>query len=250
MEPTTVIGLLLGFGGIIAGNLLEGGQISSLFQGAAAIIVIAGTAGAVIVSSRQEDLRLGLKMLKKAFFKAEQSKSEETMNEILECSRLARKESILSIEKRIVNMSDPFMQNVMRAVVDGVDPKILRDLFEKQIELEEDSLLAGAKIWTDAGGYSPTIGIIGAVLGLIHVMGNLADTTKLGAGIAVAFVATIYGVGMANLILLPIGSKLKKWVLGQALMKEMILEGGLCIHAGLNPTLTEVKLKPFLEKAS
>ena len=147
-------------------------------------------------------------------------------------------------------MADPFMQNVMRAVVDGVDPKILRDLFEKQIELEEDSLLAGAKIWTDAGGYSPTIGIIGAVLGLIHVMGNLADTSKLGAGIAVAFVATIYGVGMANLILLPIGSKLKKWVLSQALMKEMILEGGLCIHAGLNPSLTEVKLKPFLEKAS
>jgi chemotaxis protein MotA len=245
----TWLGLLIGIGGIIAGHMLEGGHLFSLFQGAAAMIVLAGTAGAVIVSSRREDLDLGLKMFKKAFQKSKHSEAEIAMQEILECARLARKESILAIENRIGGMSDPFLQNVMRSVVDGVDPKLLRDLFEKQIELEEETLMGGAKIWTDAGGYSPTIGIIGAVLGLIHVMGNLSDTSKLGAGIAVAFVATIYGVGLANLLFLPVGTKLKKWVGRQVLVKEMILEGGLCIQAGLNPSLTEVKLKPFLEKA-
>jgi len=136
----------------------------------------------------------------------------------------------------------------MRHVVDGVDPKIIRELFEKHIEIEEEHLTNGVKVWGDAGGYSPTIGIIGAVLGLIHVMGNLSDTSKLGAGIATAFVATIYGVGFANLIFLPVAAKLKKCVNHDILIKEMVLEGGLCIQAGLSPTLTQVKLQPFVEK--
>jgi chemotaxis protein MotA len=250
MGMTTLLGLLVGIGGILLGNVLEGGHLGSLAQGAAAVIVLTGTFGAVMVSSRKEDLKLGFELLKKAFQNKREDPSEEVLKEIMDCARLARKESILSIESRIAKMPDLFLQNVMRAVVDGVDPKILRDLFEKQIDLEEERLMSGAKIWTEAGGYSPTIGIIGAVLGLIHVMGNLSDTSKLGAGIAVAFVATIYGVGFANLLFLPIGTKLKKWVAKEVLVKEMILEGGLCIQSGLNPTLTEVKLKPFVEKAS
>ena len=248
MEMTTLFGLLLGIGGIILGNVVEGGQISSLVQGAAAMIVLCGTLGAVIVSSTRGELRLGLELLKNAFFPTNQNLAEAQLKEIMECSRLARRESILSIENRIGKMSDPFLQNVMRGVVDGVDPKILKDLFERQVDLEEQKLLGGAKIWTDAGGYSPTIGIIGAVLGLIHVMGNLSDTSKLGSGIAVAFVATIYGVGLANLVFLPIGNKLKKWVKQEILVKEMMIEGGLCIQQGLSPSLTELKLRPFLEK--
>lgn len=246
----TVLGLLLGIGGILLGNVMEGGHIGSLVQGPAAVIVLCGTFGAVLVSSRKEDVRLGFRMFKTIFQRQESEEHQVILNEILECARLSRRESILAIENRINHMNDPFLQNVMRSVVDGVDPKILRDLFEKQIDLEEERLLGGAKIWTEAGGYAPTIGIIGAVLGLIHVMGNLSDTSKLGSGIAVAFVATIYGVGFANLIFLPVGTKLKKWVAKEILLKEMILEGGLCIQAGLNPTLTEVKLKPFLDKAS
>lgn len=249
MEMTTILGLLIGIGGIIAGNLIEGGHLGSLLQLPALIIVVSGTLGAVAISSRREDLTLGFEMFKSVFRKSDEEANAQIMNEIMDCARLARKESILSIEARIPSMKDPFMQNVMRTVVDGVDPNILRDLFEKQIDLEEERLMSGAKVWTEAGGYSPTIGIIGAVLGLIHVMGNLSDTSKLGSGIATAFVATIYGVAFANLIFLPIGSKLKKWVAQQVLVKEMILEGGLCIHAGLNPSLTEVKLKPFLDKA-
>jgi chemotaxis protein MotA len=249
MEMTTILGLLIGIGGIIAGNLIEGGHLGSLLQLPALIIVVSGTLGAVAISSRREDLKLGFEMFKSVFQKSDEEVNAQIMNEIMDCARLARKESILAIEARIPSMKDPFMQNVMRTVVDGVDPNILRDLFEKQIDLEEERLMSGAKVWTEAGGYSPTIGIIGAVLGLIHVMGNLSDTSKLGSGIATAFVATIYGVAFANLIFLPVGSKLKKWVAQQILVKEMILEGGLCIHAGLNPSLTEVKLKPFLDKA-
>lgn len=250
MGSTTFLGLLVGIGGILLGNLLEGGHLGSLVQGAAAVIVLSGTLGAVMVGARKEDLRLGLQMFKFAFKDPHVADNERALSEIIECSRLARKESILAIEARISKMPDPFMQNVMRAVVDGVDPHVLRELFEKQIDLEEDRLMGGAKIWTDAGGYAPTIGIIGAVLGLIHVMGNLSDTSKLGSGIAVAFVATVYGVGLANLIFLPIGAKLKKWAAKEVLVKEMILEGGLCIQSGLNPALTEVKLKPFLKEAS
>ncbi len=250
MDVTTLLGVIIGIGGILAGNLMEGGHLASLWQFPAAMIVLSGTLGAVVVSSRKEDLKLGFEMFKSAFQKPKIEKSELILEEIIDCSRLARKESILAIEGRINRMEDPFMQNVMRAVVDGVDPHVLRDLFEKQIDLEEERLMSGAKIWMDAGGFAPTVGIIGAVLGLIHVMGNLSDTSKLGIGIATAFVATIYGVGFANLIFLPIGNKLKKMVGREVLVKEMILEGGLCIQSGLNPALTEVKLKPFVQKAS
>jgi chemotaxis protein MotA len=145
-------------------------------------------------------------------------------------------------------MSDPFLQNVIRSVVDGLDSQIIRAIYEKQIQLDEERLLAGAKVWMDAGGYAPTIGIIGAVLGLIQVMGNLTDTSKLGSGIAVAFVATIYGVGAANLIFIPLSNKLKKLVATEMKTKEMILEGGLSILSGLTPSLIEIKLKAFMEK--
>lgn len=247
MQLTTIFGLILGIGGIIVGNMIEGGHVGSLIQGAAFLIVFGGTFGAVMVSSRKSDLSAAFSMMKKVFFRQESKEGQEILAEIIECSRIARKESILAIEQRIDRMKSPFLQNVMRTVVDGVDHQVLRGLFEKQIEIEEDRKMAAAKVWTDAGGFSPTIGIIGAVLGLIHVMGNLSDTSKLGAGIAVAFVATIYGVGFANLVFLPIANKLKKQIAEETRLQEMILEGGLCIHSGLPPTLTEVKLRPYLE---
>lgn len=251
MELTTLLGLVIGIGGIILGNYIEGGHAAALVQVAAGVIVFGGTLGAVLVSGRKSDLRLSLKMFRSAFFKShDDDDGEKVLSEILDCSRLARKESILSIENKIVSMTDPFMQNVLRTVVDGVDPKVLRDLFERQIDIEEERLLNGARVWSDAGGFSPTIGIIGAVLGLIHVMNNLTDTSKLGTGIAVAFVATIYGVASANLIFLPIASKLKKRISEKIRLREMVLEGGICIQSGLAPTLTEMKLRPFLEKGN
>ena len=155
---------------------------------------------------------------------------------------MAKKESILSIEPKINNLKTDFLKPILKNVVDSVDVALTREIFETQIDKEEERLMNAAKIWSDAGGYSPTIGIIGAVLGLIHVMGNLTDTSKLGAGIAVAFVATVYGVSFANLIFLPIASKIKKNIAIQIRQKQMILEGALMISNQTNALLIEQKL--------
>jgi chemotaxis protein MotA len=247
MDVTALLGLILGIGGILLGNAVEGGQVNSLIQGAAAVIVLGGTFGAVLLSSRKEDLKSGFAMLGKVFQKDDNTEFRKSLAEIIDCAKIARRESILSLEARVPNIRDPFLSQVMRTVIDGIDPKIVRDVFEKKIDLEEQKLLSAAKIWSDAGGYAPTIGIIGAVLGLIQVMGNLTDTSKLGAGIAVAFVATIYGVGTANLIFIPISSRLKKKIVFEMKLKEMMLEGALAIQAGVTATLIELKLRTYLE---
>jgi chemotaxis protein MotA len=245
MDKATWLGLLVGFGGIILGNLLEGGHMSSLMQLTAFIIVISGTMGAVMISSSERDLKTGLQLAKTAF-KTEESQIKNRMNEIIECCRMTKKDSLLSLESRIKSIKDPMLQGILRNLIDGVDQETVRDIYETQIQTEEEELLAGARIWADAGGFAPTIGIIGAVLGLIHVMGNLTDTSKLGSGIAVAFVATIYGVSAANLIFIPLGNKLKRNVANVIREKEMVLEGGLLIASDMNPVVLEQKLMAFL----
>src|SRR5688572_19544250 len=180
-----------------------------------------------MVGLPMEDLKTSVKLLRFAFSNPKGDDSEKVIKELLEAAQIARKESILSLEKKLNQFTNPYMQTIFRFVIDGVDSNTIRDIFENEIYLEEEHLMAGAKPYVDAGGYAPTIGIIGAVLGLIHVMENLADTSKLGAGIAVAFVATVYGVGLANLIFLPIGAKIKRKIKVQAQMKEMILVGAL-----------------------
>jgi chemotaxis protein MotA len=248
MDMTTLLGLAIAFIGIIGGQILEGGHIGSLVQLTAGLIVLGGTAGAVFVSTTKKDLLKGIRLLKLGFKNDDESKTAFVVQEIVESAQLARKDSILALDRRINNFSNPFMKSVFRFVVDGVDPNTLREIFEAEIDLEEENEMAGAKIWIDAGGYSPTIGIIGAVLGLIHVMENLTDTSKLGSGIAVAFVATIYGVGLANLVLLPIGAKIKRKIRQRVQVKMMIVEGAIDILNGLNPYLIEHKLKSYLNK--
>ncbi|WP_413585981.1 flagellar motor protein [Bdellovibrio sp. HCB274] len=249
MDIATLLGLVIGFGGIIFGNFIEGGHLSSLMQFTAFLIVFAGTVGAVMVSSSERALKTGVNLAKKAF-RHEESVAHQHLEELIEYSRIAKKESILALEPRLARMSDPLMRDVLRSVVDGMEEPAIRDVFENQIYIEEEELLDGAKIWTDAGGYAPTIGIIGAVLGLIHVMGNLTDTSKLGAGIAVAFVATVYGVSFANLLFLPLGSKLKKKVEERTRERMMILEGGVMIAKGVNHVVIEQKLRSYLSHAS
>ncbi|MBX2996226.1 MAG: flagellar motor protein [Bdellovibrionaceae bacterium] len=246
MEIATLLGLIIGIGGILLGNMIEGGHTAALVQGAALMIVVSGTFGAVLVSSKAEDVKMALRLAKRAFLKQNRAKGP-LLAEILDCAKLARKESVLSLEPRIPNLSNEFLRDVMRTVVDSVDQKVMTEVFHTRMTSEEERLLAGAKVWMDAGGFAPTIGIIGAVLGLIHVMSNLADTSKLGAGIAVAFVATIYGVGFANLIFIPLANKIKKIVNEDMKVREMTLQGGLGIQAGLTPSLLELKLKAFLE---
>jgi chemotaxis protein MotA len=245
MDKATSFGLMIGFGGILLGNLLEGGHMSSLMQFTAFLIVISGTMGAVMISSSEKDLKTGLE-LAKAAFKTEESVLKEKITEIVDCARLVKKESLLSLETRIKTLKDPLLKGILRNLIDGVDKEIVRDIFETQIQTEEEDLLAGARIWTDAGGFAPTIGILGAVLGLIHVMGNLTDTSKLGSGIAVAFVATIYGVSTSNLLFLPLGNKLKRKILNDSREKQMIIEGGLLIASELSPIVIEQKLFAFI----
>jgi chemotaxis protein MotA len=246
MDISTILGLILGIGGILLGQVLEGGHIGSIMQLTAGMIVFGGTLGATFVSTPLEDLKTSVKLLKMAFGNNKGDDSEKVIKELLEAAQIARKESILSLEKKLSQFTNPYMQTIFRFVIDGVDSNTIRDIFENEIYLEEEHLMAGAKAYMDAGGFAPTIGIIGAVLGLIHVMENLSDTSKLGTGIAVAFVATVYGVGSANLILIPLANKLKRKIKVQAQMKEMILTGALGIVSGLNPFIIEEKLRAYV----
>jgi chemotaxis protein MotA len=247
MDKATFFGLLIGIGGILAGNFIEGGHIASLVQGTAFLIVTAGTLGAVLVSNRSKDIRLGYDLFRQAF-KEQKLDYTSPIAEIVDCSRLAKRESLLAIEPKLNSLSTPMLKDILKNVIDGVDPGLTRQIFENIIDKEEQRLISAGKIWNDAGGFSPTIGIIGAVLGLIHVMGNLSDTSKLGAGIAVAFVATVYGVGFANLIFIPIGNKIRKNIFEISKHKYMVLDGALLIGNGLNAQLIEQKLISYTGK--
>ncbi len=235
------IGLILGVGGILVGNAIEGGHLSALIQPTAAMIVFGGTIGATMLSCSLGDFTQALKCTTKVFF----GKDEDLgplVSEIIATASAARKEGLLALEKQVSAIKDPFFSSNLRHVVDGYDPVILKSMMETRIYHEEEEKMAIAKVWETAGGYAPTIGILGAVLGLIHVMSNLSDPSKLGSGIAVAFVATVYGVGGANLILLPIGTKLKKIGKGEVLRMYVICEGVTSIQAGLNPRVIEDRL--------
>jgi chemotaxis protein MotA len=247
MDKATWFGLLIGFGGILLANSIDGGQFGSLLQGTAAMIVLAGTFGAVLVSNTSKDVKTGFRLASEAFGSAE-SQLEYKINDILDCARTVRKESILSLEPKLGKISDPFLRDILRSVSDGTENDHIESIFEARIEAEEEGLHSAAKIWSDAGGFAPTVGIIGAILGLIHVMGNLADTSKLGAGIAVAFVATIYGVGFANLLFIPLSNKIKKKISLRLKEKRILLEGGMMVNSNLSPILISQKLRALCDE--
>lgn len=245
MQLTTILGLIIGIGGIVLGNLLEGGTVSPLFQLGAFLIVFGGTFGATMLSNRSEDMRLALSYLRNLMGGSETEERNLVAAEIIQSAQTARRDSLLALEKNLPKMRDPFMRTVYRFAIDGVDPEVLRKIFEEEITVNERRKLAAAKVWLDAGGFAPTIGIIGAVLGLITVMTSISDTALLGQGIGVAFVATIYGVGSANLIFIPIANKLKALIRFRSETEQMILEGALAVISGLNPYLIEQKMKSF-----
>jgi chemotaxis protein MotA len=244
MDVTTIAGLLLGVAGILVGQALEGGHIGSILQGTAAIIVLGGTFGAVMVSFPKKDFVRGLKMAKLAF-RDDQVDMSAVTAEIVQLATVARRDGVLALEGKLPEVSDLFLRQGLSYVVDGVDAAVARSSLEAAMEAEHQENVAAAKVWEAAGGYSPTIGIIGAVLGLIHVMENLNDPSKLGGGIAVAFVATVYGVATANLVYLPLASKLKRKLAIAMERKVVITEGVLAIQEGLNPRVLEEKLRAF-----
>lgn len=243
IEP--YLGIAIGIGCIILGNLFEGGSVLSLIQVTAAMIVLGGTLGATILSSRVADLRLALSLAKQVFSGDEDLEREKIANEIIATGQMARKDSVLALESQIARFSDPFMRTVYRFAVDGVEENVLRRIFTEEIKLNERRKNAAAKVWADAGGFAPTMGIIGAVLGLIQVMANITDTSALGHGIAVAFVATVYGVGSANLLFIPISNKMRAMIRHRSETELMILEGAIAVHGGSSPFIIEQRLRSF-----
>ncbi|MBP1595435.1 MAG: motA [Acidobacteria bacterium] len=247
MDLATLLGLLLAFGGILGGQALEGGKIGSILQGTAALIVIGGTFGACLVQFPLSVFLTSMKSVGKAFFEPKIN-NKIIIAEIIGYANKARRQGIVSLEADTEKASDPFMKKALNMAVDGVDSKTLRETMELEIENFEEEGELPVKFWEAAGGYSPTIGIIGAVLGLIHVMENLTDPSKLGGGIAVAFVATVYGVTLANVLYFPIAGKLKLRHRAQMMAREIILAGVISILEGENPRIIEDKLKSFLSK--
>lgn len=245
MEKGTIFGILVGLGAIFVGNAIEGGHFGSLVQGTAALIVMGGTIGATLVSHRWQDIQIAMKYFKKAFSSISEERFNEVAKDIVNASKIARQDSILALDGKIKSFKSDYMKNVFRFVADGVDSQKLQEVFSSDIDIEEERILSGAKVWQDAGGYAPTIGILGAVLGLIHVMANLTNTNELGKGIAVAFVATIYGVGLANLLFLPIASKIKRRIQLESLEKQMILDGAISILNDFSPYLIEEKMRSY-----
>jgi len=247
MDFLSLIGILIGLVAILGGNFLEGGHISSLIQLTAFMIVAGGTLGAVVLQSPQSDFIRSVKMLAWIIVPP-RTDSAEVVDKIIEWSKQARKEGLLGLEDIAEEETDPFTRKGLQMLIDGSEPETIRMVMEVDIGTYENNYLAGARVYEAAGGYAPTIGILGAVMGLIHVMENLSDPSKLGSGIAVAFVATIYGVGGANLFLLPIAAKLKSVVNRQVSHNEMILDGLVSIAEGENPRSIESKLLGYLSE--
>ncbi|WP_455199015.1 flagellar motor protein [Kaarinaea lacus] len=245
MDILSLIGLVVGVGAIIAGQFLEGGQVTSLINGPACIIVLGGTVGAVMIQSPFHVFMSSLKMMWWVIFPPFRD-NENSIEKIIRWSHIARKEGLLGLEDIAENETDLFAQKGLQLLVDGSEPESIRRVLEVELDAREYHGIQAAKVFEAMGGYSPTIGIIGAVMGLIQVMQNLADPSKLGAGIATAFVATIYGVGLANLFLLPVASKLKAQVRNQAQIHEMVIEGVISIAEGENPRNIETKLRGFV----
>ena len=245
MDIFAVIGMFLGVGFILTGQAMEGGNIGQLLQITAAFIVIGGTTGAIVLSFPPKILMSAIKILKDVFMPPK-CDFNALITEIGGFATKARKEGIISLEKEANNASDKLLTLGLGAVADGTDPTLVREMMENQIEQLENYVHNAAKVFESFGGYSPTLGIIGAVLGLIQVMQNLSDPSKLGAGIAVAFVATIYGLFAANLVMIPLGTRIKFIYQDVLLYKNMILEGILSIQAGESPVLIERKLRSFV----
>jgi chemotaxis protein MotA len=237
-------GILLAVGGIAGGLIMEGGRIQDVAQITAAVIVLAGTFGAVMVSTPGSVLKGALKRLAGVFIDSTPP-SSGLITELIGYATKARKSGLVSLEDDTDGIRDPFLKKALTLAVDGTDLQELRNMMELDMAVAEHQAEAEAKVFESAGGYAPTIGIIGAVLGLIQVMKNLANIDEVGHGIAVAFVATVYGVGMANLFFLPAASKIKARAAVENRRREMILDGVAGIVEGLNPKIVQIKLAAY-----
>jgi chemotaxis protein MotA len=246
-DLASIAGLAIALLGIVGGLTLEGGNLKDIAQLTAALIVLGGTAGAVLVSTPGHVVKGALRRLV-GVFAGSSPPLGDLIDEVIGYSAKARKNGLVSLEQEADRVADPFLRRALNLAVDGTDLQDIRKMLDIEIEMDEHYAEAEVKVFELAGGYSPTIGIIGAVLGLIQVMKNLTNIEGVGHGIAVAFVATVYGVASANLLFLPAAAKMKAKVAAEALRKELIIEAVSGIVEGLNPKLVRMKLEVYARK--
>lgn len=245
MDPSSLIGLALGLLALLGGQLIEGGKLSLFLQPAALMIVVVGTLAAVMLQHPVSVFLQGVRKVRWVF-RPPEPQAQSLINRIVGWSHIVRRDGLFALEQQMQIVTEPFIKRAMQMLIDGTDPARLREVMDVEINAFELKERQSTKIWEAAGGYSPTMGIMGAVIGLIHVMENLSNPSRLGEGIAVAFVATIYGVSLANLLFLPMANKLK-WVTSQQIKERELLADGLeCIARGDHPRMIEQRLKAHL----
>lgn len=245
MDKGTVAGILLAIGGIIAGLLLEGGNLGQILQPTAAMIVFGGTLGAILIQFPLRVVIASFKGLARVLF-VRGKEAQTVIAQLIQFANKARRQGIVSLDDEIETINEPFLKKALMLAVDGTEPELLRKMMELELDNQSEEEERVPQVFESAGGFSPTIGIIGAVMGLIQVMQHMDKIEEVGRGIAVAFVATIYGVGAANLFFLPAAGKLKIRIRQSQVMKEMMLEGVVSILEGMNPRMLEMKLFGFL----
>ncbi len=248
MDKSSLGGILLAIGGILAGLLLEGGSIAQIAQPTAAMIVLGGTIGAVMLQFPLSVVLSSAGRVSSVFMDKVRD-PHQIIAEIVRYADKARKDGIVSLDRELDKIEDAFLKKTLTLAVDGVEPQELRKMVELELDNHADQEEKIPQVFESAGGFSPTVGIIGAVLGLIQVMQHLDNIEEVGRGIAVAFVATIYGVAFANLFCLPVAGKLKIRIREEHVIREMILEGVISILEGMNPRMVETKLRGFLTES-
>jgi chemotaxis protein MotA len=249
IDKGTIVGVLLAFGGIIGGLILEKGSLSDITQLTAAMIVFGGTIGAVLIGTPIPEFLAALRQLRVVFLDPGDN-SREILEQVISYATKARRSGIVSLESDAEKIEDPFLRKALGLAIDGAELTELKNMMQLDIEVEERRMLSKAKVYESAGGYCPTIGIIGAVLGLIQVMKNLANIEEVGRGIAVAFVATVYGVGAANILFIPAGNKIRNHAKRRMETMELMMEGVLGIVEGMNPKMIRRKLESLAEASS
>lgn len=245
MDLPLVLGLLLAILSLAGGFLLEGGHLNALFKYTAAIIVFGGTLGATAISYSLNELKNIPKLFKIALF-PKQLEPAQVIDLIVSLADEARREGLLYLENRLDEIDDPFLRKGVQLVVDGTDPELVRSIMEVELYAIEERHHIGSSIFETAGGYAPTMGIIGTVMGLVHVLGNMSDPNSLGPAIAVAFMATLYGVGSANVLWLPLAAKLANLSKKEYHLRQLMIEGIVSLQAGYNPILIRERLSAFL----
>ena len=247
MDLASLIGSILGISAVVGGQLIEGGHLSQIMQGTAALIVFGGTLGAALVAYPTQDIIKAISLIP-LIYKNVDLDVRPTIDEIIRIATIARKEGVLAVEGQRESIVNPLFKKSIKYVIDGFEPNTVKEIIDTEIYLAFEEEENAGKVFEGAGGFAPTIGIIGAVLGLIHVMSMLNDPSKIGDGIAVAFVATVYGVGASNLILIPWGTKLKRKAGQRMMTKEVVKLGVIGIQEGLNPHFLQEKLEVFVEE--